>query len=188
VVWSTISAQALESKRTLQVLRCRPERSHISGFFRRLDCSFHRREAGELDETIMGAGPKLAVTVPFEWSLQFGKLQAAMIEASEFRPGRWPTATERPMPCARRPETLCRAPLAGPSHQRQPWYRRRAKAREKAPLGQAMVAREAMLDSIRSSSAPSPVTKSQSTVNGINGTPLCLAIFHRVRAYAKKSH
>jgi hypothetical protein len=58
---------------------------HFRFYFDGLIAHFHREQAGQLDDTIIGARPKLLVTtVPFEGSYQFGKLMAAMIEADNF--------------------------------------------------------------------------------------------------------
>jgi hypothetical protein len=85
VVLSTISALVLKSKHTPHDEVPGRTIPHFRFYFDGLIAHFHREEAGQLDDTIIGARPKLLVTtVPFEESWQFGKLTAAMIEAGNF--------------------------------------------------------------------------------------------------------
>jgi hypothetical protein len=58
---------------------------HFRFYFDGLIAHIHREAVGQLDDTIIGARPKLLVTtVAFEGSYQFGKLMAAMTQADNF--------------------------------------------------------------------------------------------------------
>ncbi len=64
-----------------------PDRTipHFRFYFDGLVTHIHREAAGQLDDTIIGASPKLLVsTVAFESSRQVGNLTAAMREAASF--------------------------------------------------------------------------------------------------------
>jgi hypothetical protein len=64
-----------------------PDRTipHFRFYFDGLIAHIHREPAGQLDDTIIGARPKLLVTtVAFEGSRQLGNLMAAMTQADNF--------------------------------------------------------------------------------------------------------